>query len=138
MFERILVPVDFSERNRISIDHAANLADAASRVTLIHVIEEIQHLDEAEDQAFYTRLIEMAQEKMAELADYARDLGLETSSEVVIGKRTAEILTVARDRDVSIIVLNAQPVDWDQPLQSFGGTSHAVAVYAHCPVFLVK
>ena len=138
MFERILIPVDFSERNRLSIDHAARLAAPDALIVLMHVIEEIQHLEEEEDRAFYARLVEMAEKKIAALAAYARERGLAPVSEVVIGKRAAEILTTARERDFSIIVLNAHPVDWDRPMDSFGGTSHAVAAFAHCPVFLVK
>lgn len=138
MFERILVPVDFSEQNQLSIEHAARLASPGALVTLMHVIEEIEHLDDQEDKAFYDKLIQMAEEKMAALEEFARNLGLEIVSEVMIGKRAAEILTVAKERNFSIIVLHTHTANWEEPMESLGGTSHVVAVYAHCPVFLVR
>ncbi|MDJ0837861.1 MAG: universal stress protein [Acidobacteriota bacterium] len=138
MFDRILIPVDFSAGNRDSIAQAARLAHAETSVTLIHIIQMIDHLEDDEDEGFYSRLREMADRKMESLLKYGRELGLNLSHTVLVGKRTTGILTYAREHDISIIVLNSRPMDWTQPLEGFGGTSHAVAVYAHCPVFLIK
>ncbi len=138
MYDRILIPVDFSEGNRRSIEQAARLGNETTLVTLIHIIEEMNHLNDEEDRLFFERLEAHAHGKMDELTRFTRELGLNYKSEVVPGKRVPSILKYARNHKTSLIILNSSRLDMEQPVQGFSSISHAVAVFSQCPVFLLK
>ena len=138
MFSKILIPVDFSPPNHEALEQARPLLPTGGRVFLLHVIEKIQGLDEGDDQAFYRRLQHNAEQKLAELVADAAKLGLEAEGRVTVGKRPLEILTCARDMDISLIIMNSTKIDLNQPYQGVDSTSHSVAVFAQCPVLLLK
>lgn len=139
MFQNILVPVDLSERNQVSVRAAAELADpATASVTLLHVIETIQDVpfDEIED--FYQTLRERAEESIGRWAAELTEKGLRIRREIVFGKRGWEILRYAEEQRCDLIVLTSHRVDQERPTANFGTISHQVALLAPCPVLLMR
>ena len=138
MYDRILVPLDFSEMDNPSLDQAVRMAEGDSTLTLIHVIEKIDHLDDDEDRDFYKRLETLATEKMGERLEYARSSGVTVHAKLVYGKKIREILGHARDQETDLIVMGSTRVRLDNPIGGFDSTSHSIAMLSQCPVFLVK
>ena len=139
MFRDILVPVDLSEKNQVSVRAAAELADpATASVTLLHVIETIQDVpfDEIED--FYQTLRERAEESIGRWAEELTEKGFRIRREIVFGKRGPEILRYADEQQCDLIVLTSHRVDQERPSGSFGTISHQVALLAPCPVLLMR
>jgi nucleotide-binding universal stress UspA family protein len=71
MFERILVPVDFTDKNRDAVERARDLVRTEGELTLLHVIEELADIPFEELEDFYRRLEERAVRRLKELAEIA-------------------------------------------------------------------
>ena len=139
MFQHILIPVDFSERNRDAVDVGRDLAkQSAARITLIHVIETIEYLSVTEMRDFYTRLERSARQGMAELSESFAEQSIAVENVIVLGKRHDEIIRYAMDSHVDLILMSSHRVDADRPAANFGSISYRVAVLAPCAVLLLK
>jgi universal stress protein A len=139
MFQRILIPLDFTNKNLRALEVALKLAQQnRSDVTLLHVIELIEHLPKEELQGFYQKLEGAARERMNFPASMFLAKDLVVDSVIVYGRRADEIATFAAANQMDLIVLSSHKVAPDAPAQSFGTISHKVAILAPCPVLLVK
>jgi universal stress protein A len=139
MFQRILIPADLSERNRVAVDIAHELAkQSAARIILIHVIETIEYISYGELRDFYGRLERSAREGMKELSEGFTEDGIEAETVIVFGKRHDEIIKYAIENQVDLIVMASHRVDPDRPAANFGSISYRVAVLSPCAVLLVK
>lgn len=139
MFQRILIPVDFSERNRAAVDIARQMAKQnAARIILIHVIETIEYISYGELRDFYDRLQRSARAGMKELSEGFAAEGIEAETVVVFGKRHDEIIKYAIENQIDLIVMSSHRVDPDRPAANFGSISYRVAVLSPCAVLLVK
>src|SRR5215510_11496849 len=135
MFKHILVPVDFSERNRTAVDAACALAKQnAARLTLIHVIETIEYISVEEMRDFYSRLERRARQGMDELSETVSKQGIPLEQVVVLGRRHDEIIRYAIETNVDLIVMNSHRVDPDRRAATFGSISYRVAVLSPCAV----
>ena len=138
MFERILVPVDLTEKNRSAVETARELArESEGRVTLLHVIEMLD-LPFEEVEEFYRELERKAGDAMGRLAGILEDAGVEHTLQVSYGERAAEIVEFAGEQDVDLIVLTSHRTDLENPAEDWATLSHKVAILAQCPVLLVK
>jgi nucleotide-binding universal stress UspA family protein len=139
MFEHILIPVDFSERNRHAVDIARNLAKhSAARITLIHVIETIEYISVAEMRDFYNRLEISARQGMDELSESLSGQSIPVEQVIVLGRRHDEIIRYAIENHVDLILMASHRVDPDRPAGNFGSISYRVAVLSPCAVLLLK
>ena len=139
MFQHILVPVDFSERNKQALDIAVKIALLdQGRVTLLHVIEMIAGTTLEEFGDFYTKLEKRAQQEMETLVIPYRDNQVEIESKIVYGNRTPEILKFAAAYNVDLIVMSSHKIDPVDPIQGWGTISYKVGILSPCPVMLVK
>ncbi|HEY4587573.1 MAG TPA: universal stress protein, partial [Thermoanaerobaculia bacterium] len=77
MFRKILVPVDFTEKNEAALDSAAQIAGGSdlegSEVTLLHVVETIEHIDFNEMSDFYRGLENRASAKLFALVERLKE-----------------------------------------------------------------
>jgi universal stress protein A len=139
MFERIMVPVDLSDKNLTALEIAAKMAlrDQAS-VILLHVIERIEHIPFEELKDFYERLEKSAKEKMSALAEKLLEKSIPTTEEIIYGKRVEEIVKYAIDHRIDLIILSSHKIDIARPSQGWGSISYKVALLSQCPVLLVK
>ncbi|MEJ2370459.1 MAG: universal stress protein [Gemmatimonadales bacterium] len=92
MFQRILVPVDLTDRNASAIETAGGLAAAnGGTVVLLHVIETLDlPFEELED--FYHRLEDKAMDALLEMAAPLREAGVDFDPNVRYGDRAEEIV----------------------------------------------
>jgi nucleotide-binding universal stress UspA family protein len=137
VFRRILVPVDFTKKNRRAVRVAVRLAsERGAEVLLLHVIERV---DAGEPQAltgFYRKLESNARQKTKELL---ADAGtVEARAEIVYGNRVNEILRYAQDKKIDLIVMSSHRLALKHPGENWGTISYKVGLLSRCPVLLVK
>lgn len=137
MFERILIPVDLTEKNAEAVERALAVAEPAAEVVLLHVVERIED-DEPELEEFYRRLTERARGGLAALAARVAASGRAARSEVVVGRRVEEIVTAAERVGADLLVLGSHPLALDGGLLDGLTISYRVALLASCAVLLVK
>lgn len=138
MFDRILVPIDLSESGPRVVAMAAEMARRFDgRLTLLHVIELVSGLDLEEGASFYGPIEEAALARLGEHASLADD-GHPIEARVVYGRRSAEIIRIARDEGADLIVLGSPPIDPSDPNEGLGTLRYRVGVLAPCPVLLVR
>jgi nucleotide-binding universal stress UspA family protein len=141
MFHDVLVPVDLTAKNRSAVDVASELAAQAAqdgRVTLLHVIETIDHVPFEELEDFYSTLQEKAEAGLAELAASLPQLAGEVRQRVVFGHRARAIVEYAEEAGCDLVVLSSHRVDPQRRGEDWATLSHKVAILAPCPVLLVK
>lgn len=138
-FRRILIPVDFTEKNRAAIDVALTLAqNGKATVTLLHIIEQL-FADDDEIDEFYEGLEARAMRELDELALRITEAGFDVERQVRYGKRGPGIVEFAgEDPQCDLIVMNARQLDQEHPETGLNAISFQVSLLCHCPVLLVK
>lgn len=138
-FRSVLVPVDFTAASQAAVSLAGSLASGPrARVHLLHVIERIEHLPERSTRAFYRGL---EREALRRLAELVRALGADAvrgSQAIVFGRRAEEIVRFALDRRCDLIVMSSHRLDARSLPRGWASVSHQVAIFAQCPVLLLK
>lgn len=139
MYQHILVPVDLSKGNYQTLKTAVQLAEASKgRISLVHVIATIQHLDFEESKDFFAAIEEKAKTRLKELMEPWSDSDVAIHAEIRYGKPVKEIVLFAIDHDCELIVLGSHKADTDDLARGFGSVSQQVAFFAQTPVLLVK
>ena len=138
MFQKILVPVDFTDKNEAALELAADLARrSGGEVALLHVIETLE-LPPDEVQEFYDRLEARAGEKMEEMSARLRDAGVPVVQRISYGKRVPEIVEYAEASDQELVIMDSHRLG-PEHVEGGGLTiSHQVAIFAPCPVLLLR
>jgi universal stress protein A len=140
MFRKILVPLDFTDKNeaalRIAVETAPPGAD--TEVVLLHVIETIEHIEPEEMEGFYHSLEARAAAKLFALEERFKQAGITVRQEILLGKRAETIVRYAEDHGTGLILLSSHKVDRQHPSLGIGTLSYRVAIVANCPVLLVK
>lgn len=139
-FTHILVPLDLSPKNQRTLSIALDIATQnRARVTLLHVIQRIEGMPQAELRDFYRRLEERAHKRLTLAARPFVARELPTTQSVVFGAPAREIVGYAVAKRADLIVVSShQVIDLDRPGGGLGTTSYQVAVLCRCPVMLVK
>ncbi len=107
MFKRILIPLDFTEKNDPAIAVARQMAaTSAACVTLLHVIEAVEGVADLEMQEFYQTLEARARRSLDRLQMDLTNLEIETETAIAFGKRTAEIVRCAEEKAIDLIVMS--------------------------------
>jgi nucleotide-binding universal stress UspA family protein len=139
MFRQLLVPLDFTDKNEAAVTIALETARRdGAEVTLLHVIETIEHVDFDEMSDFYRKLEARAAAKLQVLIDRFIAAGVRGRYEIVFGKRVGSILETAVNEKTDLIVLSSHLVNRQHPALGLGIISYQVAILAGCPVLLVK
>lgn len=139
MFRRILVPVDFTARNRRAVRAAARVAAVSRAETiLLHVIERIDEEESATLEPFYRKLEKAAREKMKGLLAMFTGSRLPARAEILYGKPVGEILQFAEANRSDLIVMSSHKLPLRRSGESWGTISYKVGILSRCPVLLVK
>ena len=139
MFRNILVPVDFTLKNESALNTALDLVRGKeAKITLLHVIELIEHVELEEMADFYRSLETRAAAKLYGLEERFKQALIPVYQDIVCGKRAETIVKYAEEREMDLIVLSSHQVDRDHPALSVGAISYRIAIVARCPVLLVK
>ena len=136
---RILCPTDFSPCAEHAMDFALSLADRAdAAVTALHVVETIDTRPELSGpMAELQKRRCDTERRFLEEANAARAGRREISSAVTLGRPHLEILRMAEERTIDLIVMGVRgrsPVD----VALFGSTTNQVVRRATCPVVTVR
>jgi universal stress protein A len=141
----ILLPTDFSECGNYALSYAASLARTfGASMICVHVIEpmvpavgysgltEPLPIADISDQ-----LEDSAERELPKLAECEECAGLEVEELIVHGEAASEIVRVAKDRNVDLIVVSSHGRTGLGRIL-FGSTAEAVVRHAPCPVLVVK
>ena len=141
MFRKILVPVDFTEKNEAAIEAALEVISGHDdgEIHLLHVIETIEHVEFDEMKGFYRELENRAEARLTSLEERFRATApVRLYHDLQFGKRPETIVRYAEERGMDLIVLSSHKVDRDHPALGWGTISYRIAIVARCPVLLVK
>jgi nucleotide-binding universal stress UspA family protein len=137
MFQRILVPVDFTEKSSKAVEKAYELASKGSEIVLLHTVELIEHVDFEELKPFYEHLTDSARKGLKKLAARSKD-GVSIETVVINGHRVGAIVDYARNNHTDLIVMASHRIGPDHTGNDWASISYAVTVLATCPVLLLK
>jgi nucleotide-binding universal stress UspA family protein len=138
MFQRILVPVDLTDRHGPTVELAGRLAGSGGEVIVLHVIEVMRGLSREEDAGFYRRLEEKGKKHVDRLVDALHAKKVAARGQVLYGDRVGEIVGFAAREKADLIALSSHAFDPARPRAGAGGLSYQVGYLAPCPVLLVK
>ncbi len=139
MFHHILVPVDFTPKNRKALEITLQMAESNKpSVSLLHVVEVIEDTTFEEFGDFYAGLQKRAEKKMAGQITFCRNRGVEVTDKIVFGNRVQEILKYADEAGVDLIVMSSHKLELEEPSRDWGTISYKVGILSQCPVLLVK
>jgi nucleotide-binding universal stress UspA family protein len=139
MFQRILVPVDLTEKSLKAVDLAYELATRLqAEVVLLHVIETIDHVEFEELKPFYDRLEVSTRKGLQEFSERFASSNLRVNSAIVYGKRSRQIVDFAIEHRVDLIIMASHRIDPDRPGHDWSSISYTVAILSPCPVLLAK
>jgi nucleotide-binding universal stress UspA family protein len=139
LFRKILVPLDFTEKNASALRVAQELAvQNHAEVQLLHVIELVEHIALDELAAFYRELEQAARARLDSAATPFSEQNIPVETAVEYGRRAEDIVRFAAAQGVDLIVLSSHQIRADRPASGWGTISYKVAILAPCPVLLVK
>ena len=142
-WERLLVPVDFTEGSREALKLAVSLAaDPEDRITLLHVVapESLLHRGNAVMMTLSKSDLELQAEAETRLHRWAeQEAGpdIEVETVVRVGAIHREILRVAETRDCDVIVLATQAKNWFEGL-FLGSVTKKLQRKAPCAVITIR
>ena len=143
--QKILLPTDFSGCANYALPYAAAIARATgATIICLHVVEPIvpavgySGLAEPMPIADISEQLEdSAERELPQLAECDELSGLEVEEVIVHGDPAAEIVRVASEREVDLIVVSSHGRTGLGRI-IFGSTAEAVVRHAICPVLVVK
>lgn len=142
MFKKILVPVDFTDKNEAALNSAIEIAGRSdgeeSEVSLLHVIETIEHIEFDEMSDFYRGLETRASARLFAMEERFQKAGVRVRHDILYGKRAETIVRYAEEHGMDLLILSSHKVDRDHPALGWGTISYRIAIVARCPVLLVK
>jgi nucleotide-binding universal stress UspA family protein len=139
LFRRILVPVDFARGSQTAVQTAVGLLGGAEgEIHLLHVIETIDHIGFWSLRPFYRELRKAAVARMAPMVAKLSRGGVNAAWEILRGHRVEVILEYAVEKRADLIVLGSHRVERGSTPSGWSTVSYRVAIFAPCPVLLVK
>ena len=141
--KRILVPTDFSESARHALSYGMSFArEYEAELILLHVVETMavgyaSDLFPVPMAEVFEEISSYARTELSKLADEARGRAGEVRPLLVQGKPSVEIIRVAREETVDMIVLGTHGKGvLDKAL--FGSTTERVVRNGPCPVLTCR
>ncbi|NJM96909.1 MAG: universal stress protein [Phormidesmis sp. RL_2_1] len=135
--ERILVPIDFSEKSLQALQETIDFAESTSNVYVVHVLKPLEATEpgviwESVSDEKRTETIQKLFDEKFPSSEYA---GLNFAIEV--GDPTAEIIDHAETQKIDLIVM---PSRGRTGISRFfmGSIAERVVRFAHCPVIVLK
>ncbi len=141
----ILLPTDFSECANYALSFAASFARSANAsIICVHVVEPVVPTvgytgmaDPLPMGGISEQLEDSAAKELPRFAGCEEFEGLEVEDAIVRGEAAAEIVRVAKERGVGLVVISSHGRTGLGRIL-FGSTAEAVVRHASCPVLVVK
>jgi nucleotide-binding universal stress UspA family protein len=139
MFERILVPVDLTEKSLKAVDVAFDFATRfGAEVILLHVIETIEHIEFDQLKSFYERIEKSARQGLLEFSEKFVSNNLKVDQAIIYGHRTEQIVEFAIENRIDLTIMASHRIDPDRPGHDWSSISYAAAILLPNAVMLVK
>lgn len=139
MFQKILLPVDLTDKHAAALAAAGRLAEQnGAEVTLLHVVEVIPGLSMEEEATFYGRLERMARGHLQQLGKPLEGRAAAWRVEVRFGKRAAETVRYAEEAGADLLIVTGPPVDPNNPIAGMQSMSYTIGMLSRRPVLVVK
>jgi len=143
--KKILLPTDFSGCANYALPYAAAIARATkAQIICVHVVEPVvpavgyTGLAEPMPIADISEQLEdSAERQLPKLAECEECAGLNIEEVIVHGDAAAEIVRVASEQEVDLIVISSHGRT-GLGRMIFGSTAESVVRHATCPVLVVK
>jgi nucleotide-binding universal stress UspA family protein len=138
----ILVPVDFSPTSFNAVRAAAAIAAPDGDLTLLHVIDQ-DFIHDAVATSFGTteeitqRLRERAEVDFTTMLEGIETGGVDVERMIVVGAPFVEILKIARDLDLPMIVMGVRGRSTPPEELLFGSTAEKVVRGSRVPVLCI-
>jgi nucleotide-binding universal stress UspA family protein len=139
VFNRILIPVDFSAKNKQAIDMAAEIAcSGQATIYVLHIIETLADATHEEFRDIYVKLENQARKKMDTLLKPYRERIPNLRTDIVVGNRVQGILSFIGDHEIDLIIMSSHRIGMQEPAQDWGTISYKIGILSPSPVMLVK
>jgi nucleotide-binding universal stress UspA family protein len=141
----ILLPTDFSECANYALSYASEFArEAGASIICVHVIEPVVPTvgysgvtEPLPMTDISEQLEESATRELPKIAEHEACAGLAVEEVIAHGDASSEIVRVARERKVDLIVIASHGRTGLGRIL-FGSTAEQVVRHAPCPVLVVK
>ena len=139
LFHKILVPLDFTQKNNAALKIALKVArQNHSEVTLLHVVETIDYAEDEEIAEFYESIKQRARINLSSCAERFHEAQIPVAEKIVMGKRGHGIVAYAMRKEMDLIVLSSHKVQFGESPENWATLSYQVSILCQCPVLLVK
>ena len=153
LFRKILYPTDFSELAEVAKEYVKKLKEAnAKEVVVLHVIHPLEFSLPQFDDPFaldvatiYAHIPEMEklildrhEEMLKKIEKELKELGFQVKTIMTVGDPKSEIVRVAEEERVNVIVIGYHGKGIIERILEMGSTAKAVIKDAKCPVLVVK
>jgi nucleotide-binding universal stress UspA family protein len=141
----ILLPTDFSDCANFALPYAAGIARATgASLICVHVVETVVPAVGYSGMSgplpigdLSEQLEDSAERELPKIAECEECAGLNVEEVIVHGEAATEIVRVAKERGVDLIVVSSHGRTGLGRIL-FGSTAEAVVRHATCPVLVVK
>jgi len=143
LFERILVPIDFSDHSKKALAYAKEIADSYdANLQLLHVIEDTIHpaYSLSGKSSIFDLVPGIEEDSRRKMEEMVLEAGMakEKTEQIVIGGQAAnDIIEFAKDNTSDLVVIATHGLSGIEHLL-LGSVTEKVVRMAPCPVFTVK
>ena len=130
MFRKDSGPGRFFRQERRGARQRVQIAGGrcgGGEITLLHVIEIIEHIDFKEMSDFYRGLETRATARLFTMKEKLEERVARVRHEVLFGKRTETIVRYAGEMAADLMILSSHQVDRDHPALGLGTLSYGIA-----------
>ncbi len=134
-----LVAVDGSEVSKKAVALASRFASKTGvHLTLLHVLEDVIHYDKVPETWNYYLREQQAKKILEEAKKIAEENGaIDVDTRIAVGPVAEEIVQIAEDESYVSIIIGTRGKSLLKKLL-IGSVAEKVALYAHCPVVIVR
>lgn len=143
LFERILVPLDFSDHSKKALTYAKDIADSyEANLQLLHVIEDTIHpaYSLSGKSSIFDLVPGIEEDCRRRIEKLIQETGIsKENTEVIVkgGQAAHDIIKFAKDNSSNLVVIATHGLTGIEHLL-LGSVTEKVVRMAHCPVFTVK
>ena len=150
MYKTILVPHGGTDAGDESLKHAIHAADEASKIIILHIVDEIQYprssaLESSEREKLQKNIDEANEEvrkemeqKMEKYAQQCKENKIESEIKVTVGDAAEHILEIVENEKVDLIVMSKRrKLKGMKKLLSLGSVSRKIVENVTCPIILI-
>lgn len=129
LLDTVMIPTDFSKKSLCALNYVRGLREYVGKVIFVHIIERYRSKQD------YKEKYGNASMFLQELVDEMKIFGIEADYRIERGAASKEIVHVAREEHVKLIVLSKTGAGLVKDLM-LGSTAQNVVLNADCAVIL--